>query len=208
MVQVIQGKDITLAQLINEFGLHFADDELFFSEWQQDLPKLSDLEKQFLNEVKAEYLHLSRYQILEPVVKMVVLSPLLHLAGFYQPPFYIASQEEVRICSKDEGTIIRGRIDILVLHPPFWVLVIEAKRAEYSLEVAISQALAYMLANPGNDKPTFAFVTNGREFQFIKLTKQDTPRYALSYTLSLNRGDDLDTVVKVLKRLAYLVRNS
>ncbi|MHC5828737.1 MAG: restriction endonuclease subunit R, partial [Nostoc sp.] len=62
-----------------------------------------------------------------------------------------------------------------------------------------------MLANPGNDKPTFGFVTNGREFQFIKLTKQDTPRYALSYTLSLNRGDDLDSVVKVLKRLAYLV---
>ncbi|WP_449289984.1 hypothetical protein [Nostoc foliaceum] len=64
MVQVIQGKDITLAQLIDEFGLHLADDEQFFSEWQQDLPDLSDLEKQSLNEVKAEYLHLSRYQIL------------------------------------------------------------------------------------------------------------------------------------------------
>ncbi|MEH2323480.1 MAG: type I restriction enzyme HsdR N-terminal domain-containing protein [Nostoc sp.] len=205
MVELIQGKDITLAQLIDEFGLNLADDELFFSEWQQDLPELSDLEKQSLNQVKAEYLHLSRYQILEPVVKMVVLSPLLRLAGFYQPPFYIASEEEVRISSEDEGTIVRGRIDILVFHPPFWVLVIEAKRAEYSLEVAIPQALAYMLANPGNDKPTFGFITNGREFQFIKLTKQDTPRYALSYTLSLNRGDDLHTVVKVLKHLAHLV---
>ncbi|MEH2358085.1 type I restriction endonuclease [Nostoc sp.] len=208
MVQFIQGKDITLAQLIDEFGLQRADNEQFFLEWQQDLPELSDLEKQSLNEVKAEYLHLSRYQILEPVVKMVVLSPLLRLAGFYQSPFYIASEEEVRISSEDEGTIIRGRIDILVFHPPFWVLVVEAKRAEYSLEVAISQALAYMLANPGNDKPTFGFITNGREFQFIKLMKQDTPRYALSYTLSLNRGDDLHTVVKVLKRLAYLVRSS
>ncbi|WP_445626306.1 type I restriction endonuclease [Nostoc sp. DSM 114167] len=208
MVQVIQGRDITLAQLIDQFGLQRADYEQFFSEWQQDLPELSDLEKQSLNEVKAEYLHLSRYQILEPVVKMVVLSPLLRLAGFYQPPFYIASEEEVRISSEDEGTIIIGRIDILVFHPPFWVLVIEEKRAEYSLEVAISQALAYMLANPGNDKPTFGFVTNGREFQFIKLTKQDTPKYELSYTLSLNRGDDLHTVVKVLKRLAGLIRNS
>ncbi|MEH2330554.1 type I restriction endonuclease [Nostoc sp.] len=208
MVQFIQGRDITLAQLIDQFGLQRADDEQFFLEWQQDLPELSDLEKQSLNEVKAEYLHLSRYQILEPIVKMVVLSPLLRLAGFYQPPFYIASEEEVRISSEDEGTIVRGRIDILVFHPPFWILVIEAKRAEYSLEVAISQALAYMLANPGNDKPTFGFVTNGREFQFIKLTKQGIPKYELSYTLSLNRGDDLHTVVKVLKRLAYLVCNS
>lgn len=208
MVQLIQGKDITLAQLIDEFGLHLADDELFFSEWQQDLPELSDLEKQSLNEVKTEYLHLSKYPILEPVVKMVVLSPLLRLAGFYQPPFYIASEEEVRISSEDEGTIIRGRIDILVFHPPFWVLVIEAKRADYSLVPAIPQALAYMLADATSAKPVFGFVTNGSEFRFIKLTKQSTPRYALSYTLSLNRGDDLYTVVKVLKHLAGLISNS
>ncbi|MEH1858605.1 MAG: type I restriction enzyme HsdR N-terminal domain-containing protein [Nostoc sp.] len=209
MVQVIQGKDITLAQLIDEFGLQFADDEHFFSEWQQDLAELSDLEKQSLNEVKAEYLHLSKYPILEPVVKMVVLSPLLRLAGFYQPPFYIASEQEVRISSEDEGTIVRGRIDILVFHPPLWVLVIEAtKRADYSLVPAIPQALAYMLADATSAKPVFGFVTNGSEFRFIKLTKQVTPRYALSYTLSLNRGDDLYTVVKVLKHLAGLIRNS
>ena len=32
MIQVIQGRDITLAQLIDEFGLQLADDEQFFSE--------------------------------------------------------------------------------------------------------------------------------------------------------------------------------
>ena len=208
MVQLIQGKDITLAQLIDEFGLQLADDEHFFSEWQDDLPELTDLEKQSLNEVKTEYLHLSKYPILEPVVKMVVLSPLLRLAGFYQPPFYIASEQEVKISSEDEGTIVRGRIDILVFHPPFWVLVIEAKRADYSLVPAIPQALAYMLADATSAKPVFGFITNGNEFRFIKLTKQVTPRYALSYTLSLNRGDDLHTVVKVLKHLAHLIRNS
>ena len=76
------------------------------------------------------------------------------------------------------------------------------------MEVAIPQALAYVLDNPNTEKPMYGFVTNGREFQFIKLTKQDTPRYALSYTLSLNRGDDLHAVVKGLKRLGYLIRNS
>ncbi|WP_256875009.1 hypothetical protein [Nostoc sp. C052] len=53
MVQILQGKDTTLAQLIDEFGLQLAEDEDFFSEWQHDLPELSDLEKQSLNEVKA-----------------------------------------------------------------------------------------------------------------------------------------------------------
>ena len=207
MVQILQGKDITLAQLIDEFGLQLANDEDFFSEWRHNLPELSDLENESLNEVKTEYLHLSKYPVLEPLVKMVVLSPLLRLAGFYQPPFYIASEQQVEICSEDEGTIVRGRIDILVFHPPLWVLVIEAKRADYSLVPAIPQALAYMLADATSAKPVFGFVTNGSEFQFIKLTKQNTPRYALSYTLSLNRGDDLYTVVKVLKHLAGLIRN-
>ncbi|OYE04994.1 type I restriction endonuclease [Nostoc sp. 'Peltigera membranacea cyanobiont' 232] len=208
MVQLIQGKDITLAHLIDEFGLHLADDELFFSEWQQDLPELSDLEKQSLNEVKTEYLHLSKYPILEPVVKMVVLSPLLRLAGFYQPPFYIASEQEVRISSEDEGIIIRGRIDILVFHPPLWVLVIEAKRADYSLVPAIPQALAYMLADATSAKPVFGFVTNGNEFRFIKLLKTETPQYALSDLFALDSRDDIYIVLKVLKHLAHLIRNS
>ncbi|WP_414563477.1 MULTISPECIES: type I restriction endonuclease [unclassified Anabaena] len=208
MVQVTHEKDITLAQLIDEFGLQLAEDKQFFSELQQDLPDLSESEKELLNEVKAEYLHLSKYPVLEPVVKMVVRSPLLRLAGFYQPPFYIASEQEVEISSEDEGTIVRGRIDVLVFHPPFWVLVIEAKRAQYSLEVAIPQALVYMLGNSDTVKPTFGFVSNGREFQFIKLTKQDIPRYAVSYTLSLNREEDIYTVVKVLKHLANLVQQN
>ncbi|MEH2076492.1 MAG: type I restriction endonuclease [Nostoc sp.] len=208
MVQILQGKDITLAQLIDESGLKLADDEDFFSEWRHDLSELSDLEKQSLNEVKAEYLHLSKYPILEPVVKMVVLSPLLRLAGFYQPPFYIASEQEVKISSEDEGTIIRGRIDILVLHPPFWVLVIEAKRADYSLVPAISQALAYMLADATSAKPVFGFITNGNEFRFIKLLKTETPQYALSDLFALDSRDDIYIVLKVLKHLAHLIRNS
>lgn len=205
MVQVIPAKDVTLAKLIDEFGLERSDEEEFFSEWQQNLPELNDLEKQSLNQVKAEYLHLSRYQILEPVAKMVVLSPLLRLAGFYQPPFYIASEKEIEIVSEDEGTIIRGRIDILVFKPPFWVIVIEAKREAYSLVVAIPQALAYMLADSNFEKLTFGFVTNGSEFRFIKLIKQGSPKYALSHTFFIEREDDLYTVVKIFKRLAQLV---
>ncbi|MEH2246295.1 restriction endonuclease subunit R [Nostoc sp.] len=208
MVQLIQGKDITLAQLIDEFGLQGVDNEQFFSEWQHDLPELSDLEKQSLNEVKTEYLHLSKYPILEPVVKMVVLSPLLRLGGFYQPPFYIASEQEVRISSEDEGTIVRGRIDILVFKPPFWVLVVEAKRADYSLVPAIPQALAYMLADVSSEKPVFGFICNGNEFRFIKLMKAETSQYALSDLFALDSRDDIHTVVKVLKRLANLIRNS
>ncbi len=205
MVEVIQAKDMTLARLSEEFGLERSNDANFFPEWQDNLPELNSQEKEVLEEVKNDYLHLSKYPLLEPIVKMVVLSPLLKLSGFYRPPFYLAAEKDIEITSEDEGTIVRGKIDILIFQPQFWILVIEAKKAEFSLEAAIPQALVYMLANPNPERPSFGFVTNGNEFQFIKLTRQGEARYARSYPLSIYRDNDIYLAVSGLKRLAELV---
>jgi hypothetical protein len=206
MVETIQAKNIELHDLIEKFGLQRNNDPQFFREWQDDLPELTDLEKQALDEVKDDYTHLSEYNILEPVVKLVVLSPLLRLAGFYRAPFYLTGEKEVRIESDDEGTIITGRLDLLVFTPEFWVLVIEAKKAQLSLEAGIPQALAYMLGSPNSEKPIFGFVTNGIDFIFLKLTQQETPKYATSYSFTLRSEDGLYTVLKVLKRFAQMFR--
>lgn len=206
MVQTIRAENISLYDLITRFGLQRTDDAQFFREWQDDLPQLTDLEKQALDEVKGEYLYLSERSLVEEIVKLVVLSPLLKLAGFYRPPFYLTAEKEVRIVSEDEQTQITGRIDVLVFHPEFWVTVIEAKRAAYSLEAAIPQALAYMLGNPHQEKPAFGFVTNGSEFRFLKLVKQERPKYAQSHLFSLDRGDDLYSVVSILKQISQLLR--
>lgn len=204
MVQALSAKEIDLAQLQEMFGLQRADEPNFFPEWQGALPALTTAEEQMVNEVKAEYLHLSRYDILEPLVKMVVLSPLLKLAGFYRPPFYIMAEKQIELVTEDEGQSVRGLIDVLVFHEQLWVITIEAKRAEYSLKAAIPQTLFYMLGQPLPELPIFGFVTNGSEFKFLKLQRQDCPRYELSYTLALDRGDDLHQVVRILKRLAQL----
>jgi hypothetical protein len=206
MVETIQAKNIELRDLIEKFGLQRNNDPQFFREWQDNLPELTDLEKQALDEVKDDYIHLSEYRILEPVVKLVVLSPLLRMAGFYRAPFYLTGEKEVRIESDDEGTIITGRLDLLVFTPEFWVLVIEAKKAQLSLEAGIPQALAYMLGSPNSEKPIFGFVTNGIDFIFLKLTQQETPKYATSYSFTLRSEDGLYTVLKVLKRFAQLFR--
>ncbi|MDY7012635.1 MAG: type I restriction enzyme HsdR N-terminal domain-containing protein [Cyanobacteriota bacterium] len=205
MVQVLQAQEITLLDLSETFGLELAENEQFFPEWQDNLPELTDAEQQSLDEVKRDYIHLSQYPLLEPVVKMVVLSPLLRLAGFYRPPFYIAAEKEASISAEDEGVLIKGRIDILVFRPQLWVLVIESKRAKFSLEGAIPQALSYMLASPNGEKLTYGFITNGSEFLFLKLNREETPKYAISYPLSLRRGDDLYEVLRGLKRLREVV---
>lgn len=143
--------------------------------------------------------------MLESAIKMVVLSPLLDLAGFYRPPFRIVAEEPVQIAVEDEGEIVQGRIDVLVVQEQFWVLAIEAKNAQFSLKLAIPQALAYMIGSPHPESPAFGLVTNGSEFMFIKLIQQDTPQYALSNLLSLlNRGNDLYEVLRILKRLGQL----
>jgi hypothetical protein len=72
------------------------ENEEFFREWQDNLPAITDEEKQRLNRVKASYANLLKYPpLLENTVKMVVLSPLLDLADFYLSPFHIKSEKSV-----------------------------------------------------------------------------------------------------------------
>lgn len=61
MVQIIQAQDIDLRYLIENFGLQLVEDNQFFREWQEDVPELSDSDKQLLDKVKAGYLNLLNY---------------------------------------------------------------------------------------------------------------------------------------------------
>jgi Type I restriction enzyme R protein N terminus (HSDR_N) len=143
--------------------------------------------------------------VLEPIVKMVVLSPLLRIAGFFLPPFRITAEKKVELVTEDEGLLVRGLIDLLVFEGRIWVVTIEAKRAEYSLKAALPQVLTYMLASPSTQTSVAGLVTNGSEFRFIQLTKGETPSYLLSDLLAIDRGDDLDRVAQILKYLEQKV---
>ncbi|NJM69691.1 MAG: restriction endonuclease subunit R [Scytonema sp. RU_4_4] len=207
MIQVIQAQNVTLAYLEERFGLQQAENEDFFIEWFDSLPEITDLEKQSLDKVKYHFLRLvKRPPLLEEAVKLVVLSPLLSLAGFYDEPFFLKSEQSIEISLEDEGEIVRGRIDVLVIKQQFWLLVIESKNAGFSLMTAIPQALAYMFSNPNPEQPTFGLVLNGSHFTFLKLTKQDTPKYALSdeFTL-LKRENELYKVLSILKKLSQIL---
>jgi hypothetical protein len=206
MVQTIQAKNVKLNDLETNFKIEWVDDDLFFREWQDDLSEISDYEKQRLDRVKASYRNLlSRPPMLENTVKMVVLSPFLDLADFYLEPFHVSSEKSVEIVDEDEGVIVRGQLDVLALCREFWVVVIESKKAAFSLEVGIPQLLAYMLANVTGDRPTYGMLTNGSSFMFVKLVKGETPQYAFSRWFSMfNPGNDLYAVLSILKRLGEL----
>lgn len=206
MVQITAARDISLEELEEKFGLQLAEDPQFFTEWSDNLPPLTDTEKQSLNRVRSNYLNLTKRRIMsEEAVKMVVLSPLLDLAGFYQPPFTIETETSIEISAEDDGTIVKGNIDVLVIQKQLWVIVIESKSTKFDVTIALPQALAYMLANPDPINPTFGLLVNGREFIFAKLNQQKPPQYARSYALSIERNSELYQVLSVLKRLSQLI---
>ncbi|MDJ1174805.1 restriction endonuclease subunit R [Roseofilum capinflatum] len=205
MPTTIPAQDITLEALQEHFGLQLTPDPDFFLEWQQNLPELSDREKQTLQRVCSHYFNLvSRRPLLEEGVKMVILSPLLDLAGFFQPPFSIRTETPVELSVEDEGLIIRGRIDVLVIQQHLWILIIEAKSTKIDIMEALPQALSYMLKSGQQTKPIFGFLLNGREFVFVKLQPSDPPIYSRSYALSIERPYELEQVLSVLKTISQL----
>ena len=84
MVQTVAATAVTISDLESWCGIQLIEDEQFFREWLDDLPDLTESEKFLLERVKPEYLNILKYSsMLETSVKMVVLSPLLEMAGFY-----------------------------------------------------------------------------------------------------------------------------
>jgi hypothetical protein len=207
MVQTIPAREITLRELTTTFNLQFVEDEQFFREWQDELPEVTEAEKQRLDRVKASYANLIEYPpVLENTVKMVVLSPLLDLAGFYLPPFQIKSEKSVEVSDEDEGVLVRGDIDVLAVSEQFWVTAIESKKAAFSIDIARPQLLAYLLAAPNSGKPVYGLLSNGSSFRFIKLVKGNSPQYALSRLFDVfNPGNELYDVLRILKCLGRSV---
>ncbi|OUL23637.1 restriction endonuclease subunit R [Nostoc sp. T09] len=210
MVYTLAAEKITLEQLILLYGLELVDTEEFFREWQEDLPELTNIEKQLLDQIKAGYINLRNYPpLLENTVNTIVLSPLLFIGKFYLPPFHIKVEQSIEIETQDKQTIIKGRIDFLLLNQKFWVTVIESKQVAYSVEAGLDQILAYMLAAPQSQDVVFGMITSGGSFMFIKLLKGNPPRYATSDIFDVrNRGNELYHVLRILKHISQLTTSN
>jgi hypothetical protein len=203
MVQLLAITDYidSLAEAEARFGLSRNDEPSFFTEWSIDLPELTLSEQQRLDLIKQRYLYHRQYgHLLENAVNFIVIAPLLELAGFYDPPFRLRSEASVRLEIEDkEKKVYQGRIDSLIVQEHLWVILVEAKRTSFSIEVALPQALAYMSANPQPQKATFGLVSNGAYSMFVKLFQS---QYSFSEDFSLNRQrNELYDVLRILNRL-------
>ena len=202
---------LSLSDLRETFALTRDRPNPFFEQWLTAAEPLSDFEQQSLARLRRNYENISETNPLEEVVKLVVVAPLLDLAGFYQPPFSIRAEVATKLIAMDSGRTFTGSIDVLVVKQRLWVLVIESKQSRFDVTVGIPQALSYMLSpsvvqasdvqiSGGSDR--FGMVTNGRETVFLKLTLQPSPTYAQSRIYQVIDADaDLTEILQGLKAI-------
>ena len=204
----------TLVDAEEKFHLTRTEDERFFPEWWIDLPVLTDAETSELIELRRRYVYQrSLGHLLENTVTLLFASPLLTLAGFYDPPFVIKAEESVQLILEDSEDVLQGRLDVLVLKQQFWVVVVESKKITFSVWSALPQTLAYLTANPQRETPSFALMTNGDNSVFVKLRQAETPTESGRYNFSrvfatLTSIQELQGVLQGLKQLGTLVGNS
>ncbi|MGI2905296.1 type I restriction endonuclease subunit R [Tolypothrix sp. VBCCA 56010] len=133
MVQKTAITDIfkSLAEVESRFGIRRTEDEQFFGEWYENLPQITDEEKASLDVIRRRYLyHLADGNLTEGTVTLLIGSPILEKAGFYDYPYKMRGEASIEIVfdADEEEETLKGRIDILVLQNQFWVILLESKR--------------------------------------------------------------------------------
>jgi hypothetical protein len=200
----------SLAEVEARFGLSRTEDENFFPEWCEDLPSITDSEKTALDLVRQRFVyHRKDGDLTEGTVTLLIGSPLLEIAGFYDHPFKMRGEVSIKLeidAEDDDTEPLRGRIDVLTLQKRFWVVVLESKRTTISALTALPQTLAYMIASPPSQQPVFGMITNGDEILFIKLMKNGIFQYALSRVfVPFISSREVYTAMQVLKQIGSII---
>jgi hypothetical protein len=178
----------------------------FFTEWYDQLPEINSSDRTSLEVLWRRYIyHRSGGHLLESTVMLLLVSPLLTITGLYDPPFLLKAEESVLFKISDSEETLQGRIDVLVLRDRIWIIVLESKKTMLSVWSALPQTLAYLMASPNGDRPTFAMLTNGDDIVFVKL---DGKQYEMSQVLSplINQGE-LAMAWRVLRKIAATERS-
>jgi hypothetical protein len=201
----------SLGEVEERFNLRRTEDEQFFTEWYENLPEITDEEKASLDIIRRRYLyHLADGNLTEGTVTLIMGSPLLEKAGFYDYPFKMRGEASIEVVFDEEDEeveTLRGRIDILVVQNQFWTALLESKRTTIAVMAALPQTLAYMMANPNPDRPMYGMITNGDSVVFVKvMTPQGIAQYDVSDIFSaFPLQNRLYNILQILKRIGSTI---
>ena len=194
-----------LLQLQEQEGDAFTD---FFS-----LEPLSELEQQEILKIRTDFRrYLSAGKVSEELVKFLVLSPLMRLAGFFDIPILLTMEDSIPIEVEDGDILIKGRLDVLAVNQPdaelaaaqFWILVVEAKNSAIDPWAGLPQLLTYAYKSLQQQSSVWGLTTNGRNYQFVYLTRGNPCTYQILPDLSLTDPERSLLLAQVLKAICKL----
>ncbi|MBD1882619.1 restriction endonuclease subunit R [Microcoleus vaginatus ZQ-A3] len=194
-----------LLKLERQTGGGFTD---FFS-----LEPLTDFEQQQLWEISNDFWrYLEAGKVSEELVKFLALSPLMRLTGFFKVPVVLTMEDSIPIEVEDGDTLIKGRLDVLAVNQPdadlaaaqFWILVVEAKNSAIDPWAGLPQLLTYAYKSLQQQSSVWGLTTNGRNYQFVYLTRGNPCTYQILPDLSLTDPERSLFLAQVLKAICKL----
>jgi hypothetical protein len=209
---VLQAKNMSLSEVHQLLGYRAARNSSTFHDLLT-LDTLTEYEESEVAEIRSnfeEYLTLGK--ISEGQIKLLVLAPLLRLAGFYKPPIEISLEEDIaRIEVEDEDMAIAGRYDILAarnLNTPelikLWILIIESKRVGIEAFMGLPQLLSYAYETLKSQSSVWGLTTNGLHFQFFHIRAGNPPTYLRLPSLSILDPIPANQLLQILKAICKL----
>lgn len=175
---------------------------------------VSEVEQQEVVQIRNDFLpYLKAGKALEGQVRLVVVAPLLRLAGFYRAPILLQVEEDIaRIDIEDEDTTITGRFDILAVNKgqltsakiPFWILVIETKKGIADPVAGLPQLLTYACESLERQEFVWGLATNGARYQFVYIQSRNPSTYQYMPLLNLLETESAIKLLQVLKAICKL----
>ncbi len=208
----LNAKNLTLKQ-VHQF-LNF--EEQFNGSFTPllSLEPLTEFEQQELSQIRADfYDYLIEGKVLEGQIKLLVIGPLLRLAGFFHSPIKISLEQDIdAIVVEDEDTKITGRFDILAVNKEqptatdiaFWLLVIESKNTSVNSFEGLPQLLTYAHQSLQPQELVWGLTTNGMQYQFVLIRQGDPPTYQQMPLLNLMEYESAIQLLQVLKAICKL----
>ena len=152
-------------------------------------------------------------KISEGMVSVLAITPILWISGYVSDPAMKMSVEMniEDIAIDDDDTVIRGRMDMVVHQrdeddrAPLCVLVIESKNSSADTSVGLPQLLTYAGTFLEHQEFVWGLVTNGREYQFVRLESglcREFPRLDL---LQPEQADKILEVMIAIRKAAHAI---
>jgi hypothetical protein len=177
------------------------------------LEPLTDFEQQELLQIRNVFWrHLEARKISAKMVKFLVLSPLMRLAGFFDIPIVLTMEDSIPIEVEDGDTLIKGRLDILAVNQPdaeigaaqFWILVVEAKNSAIAPLAGLPQLLTYAYKSLQQQSSVWGLTTNGESYRFVRVTRGNPCTYQILPELNLIDRERSLLLAQVLKAICKL----